>query len=588
MMEATRIRVLPDVLIDQIAAGEVVESPASVVKELLENALDAGARRIVVEFAGGGLERIRVIDDGEGMSAADAALALKRHATSKIRGPQDLDRIDTMGFRGEALPSIASVSRFVLVTRRPQDEVGTRVTTTPDGRVASAPIAAPAGTTVTVDDLFHNVPARRKFQKSERTLAAGIAETVGRAALAFPGMHLVLAAEGRKPVAYLPCARLADRVPQVFGRDVADRLHPVHASRDGITVSGVVGDPSLARADASRLVLLVNRRPVQDPALRRAVLTGYSVLVPQGRFPVAVLSVELPPGDVDVNVHPRKTEVRFARPREVAAALFSAVQDAVVGTPWLAQAGLEAPIGTAVPPDPHHAGDGAPPAPDRWPPAAEAPTLRNPALGEIQQGLFGDAPAAGMRMADLRYVGQVGRTVLVCEGRDTLVLVDQHAAHERVNFDRLWNAVRDGAVTSERLMFPEVVALDPGEAARLDAARDVLGRLGFDLEPYSGDAVAVRAIPAVMRGRGAAALVRECVQAAAGDSGATGTERLHRIVATIACHASIRAGDPLSDGDARALLASMDTVKDLAAYCPHGRQAVVVHPLGAVLRWFGR
>ncbi len=582
-METPHIQVLPDVLIDQIAAGEVVETPASVVKELLENALDAGARRIVVETGGGGLTHIRVIDDGGGMSPTDAVLALQRHATSKIRGLADLDHIKTLGFRGEALPSIASVSRFTLVTRRADDEVGTSVTT-PDGRVAAEPIAAPPGTSVTVDDLFFNVPARRKFQKSERTLVAGVAETVGRVALTFPGLHLVLAAAGRRPVEYLPCARLEDRVPQVFGRDIADRLHPVHESRDGITVSGVIGDPALARGDASRLVLLVNRRPIQDPALRRAVLNAFSVLVPHGRFPVAVLAIDLDPTNVDVNVHPRKTEVRFARPREVTAMLFSAVQAAVVSTPWVAQAGLDPFTGAM-----DHSTYVTPAlGTTRWAEPAHGEAGYPPDLQERQQGLFGQAPATAMRMVDLRYVGQVGRTVLVCEGRDTLVLIDQHAAHERVHFDRLWRAVQDGSVVSEPLMFPEVVALDPGEAARLDAARETLSRLGFDLEPYSGDAIAVRAIPAVMRGRGAATLVKECVQAAADDSGATGTETLHRIVATIACHASIRAGDKLSDEDARALLASMDTVTDLAAYCPHGRQAVVVHPLGAVLRWFGR
>lgn len=584
-MEAPRIQVLPDVLIDQIAAGEVVETPASVVKELLENALDAGARRIVVEVTGGGLSHLRVIDDGEGMSAADAVLALKRHATSKIRGPADLDRIATLGFRGEALPSIASVSRFTLVTRRAADEVGTRVTA-PEGRVTAEPTAAPPGTSVTVDDLFFNVPARLKFQKSERTLSAGVSETVARVALAFPDLHLVLAPEGRRPVEYPPCPRLEDRAAQVFGREVADRLFPVNEARDGITISGVVGDPALARGDTSRLVLLVNRRPVQDAALRRAVLNAYSVLVPAGRFPVAVLALDLDPSDVDVNVHPRKTEVRFARPREVMGVLFSAVQAAVTATPWVARAGLDP---FAPPPDTPGA-PGGEPWEERGSDASWTDVERDrpPALQERQQGLFGEPAVGGMRMADLRYVGQVGRTVLVCEGRDTLVLVDQHAAHERVNFDRLWRGVRDGSVVSEPLMFPEVVTLDPGEAARVETAREVMGRLGFDLEPYSGDAVAVRAIPAVMRGKGAGALVRECLQATAGDSGATGTETLHRIVATIACHASIRAGDALSDDDARALLASMDTVPDLAAYCPHGRQAVVVHPLGAVLRWFGR
>jgi len=302
--------------------------------------------------------------------------------------------------------------------------------------------------------------------------------------------------------------------------------------------------------------------------------------VPDGRYPVAVLRIDLDPADVDVNVHPRKVEVRFRRPREVAAAVYTAVAELAARTPWIAPAG---PASGGSQEDQGVDKQGQPPF------SAEKQGLSlfsGPRQVEAP-GLF-DVPDPGRaRMADLRYVGQVGNTVLVCEGQGTLVLVDQHAAHERVNFDRLWNGLADGRVVSERLLFPEVVRLEPGDRDRLEAAAETLARLGFDLEPYSGDAVAVRAVPAVLRGRAVAAAVKECVQAAADEAAGSGTARLHKVVATVACHASVRAGDPLSEVEAKALLASMDGV-DLAAYCPHGRQAVVVHALPAVLRWFGR
>mgnify|MGYP000876415791 CR=1 FL=1 len=578
-MSEPRIRVLPDDLVNQIAAGEVVENPASVVKELVENALDAGARRIVVETDGGGLLHVRVVDDGGGISPDEAVLALQRHATSKIARALDLDAIRTMGFRGEALPSIASVSRFTLVTRREGDDVGVRVDAA-NGQVRTRPEACPVGTAVTVDELFFNVPARLKFQKGERAQSAAVADVVVKAALACPEVHFVLHTNGRRVLDLPPCARFADRVASAFGRDAQGGLLDLQGERDGVRVGGVVAPPGSARADASRLVLLVSRRPVVDLGLRRAILQAYSVLLPSGRFPVAVVRVDIPPAEVDVNVHPRKSEVRFRQPREVAAAVFEAVHQAISGTPWIATAEPAFPgAATALP-----SLDVA-----QVPAAAEGVREPSPALvaAPPPADLFPQAPAQA-RMAALRYVGQVANTVLVCEGEGTLVLVDQHAAHERVNFDRLWGALQQGRVAVEPLMFPEVVHLDPIEAGRLDAVREALSRLGFDVEPYSGDAVAIRAVPAVLRGRSVAPVVRECLAAASDDASATGVERLHKLVATVACHASVRAGDPLTETEVRALLQAMDGVADLSSYCPHGRQAVVVHPIGTVLRWFGR
>jgi DNA mismatch repair protein MutL len=580
-MSAPRIRVLPDDLVNQIAAGEVVENPASVVKELVENAIDAGAARIVVEAERGGLGRVRVVDDGGGMGPEEAVLALQRHATSKIATAEDLDTIRTMGFRGEALPSIASVSRFSLVTRRSEEDVGIRVDAT-NGRLETRPEACPRGTAVTVDELFFNVPARLKFQKGERAQSAAVADVVIKAALAWPQVHFVLQSGGRRVLDLPPCTRFADRVASAFGREATNGLLDLDLAREGIRVTGVAAPPDAARGDPSRIVVLVNNRPVADLALRRAILQAYSVLLPAGRFPVAVVRIDVVPADVDVNVHPRKSEVRFRQPREVAGAVFEAVHAALAGTPWIdVGAGTQSTENRCLSPFPAWGGalsSGAQPG--------GAPGIRDASAGHPAE-LFG-APAPATGMSGLRYVGQVANTVLVCEGEGTLVLVDQHAAHERVNFDRLWGALQGGRVAVEPLLFPEVVPLDPAEAGRLEGAQETLARLGFDLEAYSGDAVAVRAVPAILRGRSIAHVVKECLAAASDEGSSTGTERLHRLVATVACHASVRAGDPLTESEVRALLHAMDGVADLSAYCPHGRQAVVVHPMGSVLRWFGR
>ncbi len=599
-MERPRIRVLPDALVDQIAAGEVVESPASVVKELVENALDAGADHITIEVEGGGLALVRVADNGHGMDASDATLALQRHATSKIADASDLAAIRTLGFRGEALPSIASVSRLTLETRPAGAQVGTLVEAQ-GGVVSARPCATAAGTRVTVRDLFHNVPARLKFQKGERSRVAAIRDLVARTALAWPACHVTLVVEGRSTLDLPPCPRLSDRAVQVFGREACEGLHefppdeaavggrapgePAGAGGGGaggpagVRVSGVLGAPALARPDPGRVVLLVGGRPIQDAGLRRAVLTAYSGLVPEGRFPLVVVRLDLDPADVDVNVHPRKTEVRFRDARAIQAAVFEAVRDALAGTPWIRTEGPAAGSG----PGSAAAWRGA----AAWSSSEDRTGVREPPAAPAQAlpTLFGGAGAG--RFSRLKFVGQVAGTILVCEGDGTLVLVDQHAAHERVRFERLWEGVRSRRVPAEALLIPEVVPVSPLEASRLDEAMETLAVLGFDLEPYSGGVVAVRAVPAVLRGRAAAPVVQECLAAAGADASSDGVARLRKVVATVACHSAVRAGDPMGEAEVHALLQEMDRV-DLAAYCPHGRQAVVTYPLDTVLRWFGR
>ncbi|MBM4394292.1 MAG: DNA mismatch repair endonuclease MutL [Deltaproteobacteria bacterium] len=595
-MDSPRIRVLPQHLVNQIAAGEVVENAASVVKELVENAIDAGAARVTVEAERGGLDLVRVTDDGCGMTPDEAILAIERHATSKIASAEDLAAIRTLGFRGEALPSIASVATFEMATRTRDADAGTRVSAA-GGTVRSEPAACPPGTSISVRDLFRDVPARLKFQKGERTQSAAIRDVLDRIALANPRVHMSLISNGRRAVEHLPCERLADRVAVVFGREASGETADVAGGRDGVRVTGVLGEPSRAKPDPSRVVLLVNGRPVFDLAIRRAVASAYGVLLPQGSWPVAVVRVDLDPADVDVNVHPRKSEVRFRSPREVAGIVFGVIAEAVASAPWSASTTVAspAPAGGASAEGRMGGASAGGPIDPAWTGAREAIALPWPAPVEApppplrDHDLFATPVASRgrMRFADLRYVGQVANTVLVCEGDGVVVFVDQHAAHERVNYERLWRGLSGGGIASEPLMFPEVVRLPPDEAGRVEDAVPSLARAGFEVEPWSGDSVAVRAVPAVLRGRSAAAVVRECLAAASDGSEASGDSRIRKVVATVACHASVRAGDPLDEREARALLASMDGI-DLAGYCPHGRQSVVVHPLPAVLRWFGR
>lgn len=569
------VQVLPDFLINQIAAGEVVENPASVAKELVENSIDAGARRVAVEIEAGGLGLVRVIDDGCGMSAGDAAAAMGRHATSKIRSMEDLMSIGTLGFRGEALPSIASVSRFLMRTRRVGDDTGTQVELV-DGRVVSRPCACPVGTCIEVRDLFFNVPARLKFQKAESARSMALADTVRKAALSNPSVHFVHRSGTRTVLDFPPCQSLRDRASMVFG--VQGGMFSFARQTGDASAEGVLSPPDAARGDASRTVILVNGRPVVDVAIRRVMVGAYSSLIPAGRFPVAVVSVLLPPSEVDVNVHPQKHEVRFRHPREVQALVYEAMVEVIESTPW---------IGAV------HSSEKAfsPESFREWPPVFSGSSVPS-GPRDIHQGVGdqADLPIPGLQpevRSVPRYLGQVGNTVLVCEQAGNLVLIDQHAAHERVNFNHLWNLLERGEVPSDALVFPEIVKLDAADMERFDVASVAMQRLGFDLEPYSGDSVAVRAVPAMLKGRSVAQIIREAVHATSEGPAVAGDTLLRKIVSTVACHASVRAGDSLSQPEAVALLASMSD-QALSSYCPHGRQAVVVTPLAELLKQFDR
>jgi DNA mismatch repair protein MutL len=593
-MSEPRIRVLPPELADQIAAGEVVERPASVVKELVENALDAGARRVDVDVEGGGRRLVRVVDDGGGMSPDEARLALKRHATSKLRALEELFDLHTMGFRGEALPSIAAVSRFSLTTRTADRDAAFRVVVEGAEEREAGPAGAAVGTQVEVRDLLWNVPARLKFLKAESTEAAHVTEAVARLALAYPEVHFRLRHGGRVALDLPPAARADERVRAVLGRELGRRLVAHEHEEAGVRVRLWLTPPEEAQTTSRGLYLYVGPRFVRDRGFLHAVGMGYGELVPRGRYPVAVVMVDPPAGSVDVNVHPQKTEVRFARPQEVYAAVRHAVAAACARAPWVDEGPDASPAARSV----MALASSVPPAPLRLSELAER-------YGEVQERtLFGMAPAAtATRPAEapvvktraargffssLAYLGQLDLTYLLCEAPGELVLIDQHAAHERIAFERLRDAWTEKQARTQRLLFPRTLELSDAQAAAARAHAEALAGIGFELEPFGGAAFALRATPAELPEAEVEATLGELLDELAEAEGSRALEdRLEHMLATIACHSVVRAGDALSRQEALALLESMDGV-DYRVHCPHGRPVLLRIGITELARRFGR
>ncbi len=593
------IRVLPPGLVNQIAAGEVVERPASVVKELVENALDAGARAIAADVEEGGLALVRVADDGAGMGREDALLALERHATSKLRDAEGLHAIATMGFRGEALPAIASVSRFRLDTAAATDGAGTRVEIAGGGRPEVSDVARPRGTTVEVRDLFFNTPARRKFMRGAATEAGHVAEAMTRLALARPDVGFTVRSGGRVLLGTRAGEALRDRAAQAIGRDAHRHLLPLDATRGDVRVHGLVCSPDHSQATQRSLYLFVNGRWVRDRGAAHAVLRAFAGSLPAGRHPAGVLFVELPLGRVDVNVHPQKHEVRFADAREVQDAIFHAVAGTLRTAPWLGRsaAGAVAAEGGGPAPSPVAAeeaagvlawararppeGSGARPLPSSGP-LASGP-LAFPVTGDD-----GAARPAGY-FASLRLVGQHARTYLVCEAPGGgLVVVDQHASHERLLFHRLREAFRARALPVQPFLLPQVLTLPPAVARALEGGLDGLRQVGLDVEPFGGDSFAVKGAPAALGGADLQALLTDLAgQLAEVERPSAVEEAFHDLLATMACHAAVRANQDLSTEEARALLDGLDAI-DFKARCPHGRPVVFEVPLTELERRVGR
>ncbi len=604
---ACRIRRLPDALANQIAAGEVVERPASVVKELLENAVDAGATRITVEIDQGGLGRIAVVDDGEGMTPVEAALAFERHATSKLARIEDLERLGTFGFRGEALPSIASVAKVTLTTRAREQAEAFRVVFHGGHPQPSGPCGAAVGTRVDVGELFFNVPARRKFLKAPATESAHVGAVVADAALCRPGVAFRLLRDGKVAREYLRAGSREERVAQVVP---GEELRAVFGERGPYRISAFLSAPERARSGATGLEILVNDRPVRDRALARAVAQGYGSVLEPGRYPIGVLYIDMPPERVDVNVHPQKAEVRFHDARELQGAVVRALNEGLgrvfavpalgLGLPSRAGAfGREAPtdaygardVEAALPvrddsrpaysPDrplgPAHEGAAAPGAPPELFPSHGAAPLREALFGGPAEGFYGA----------LRYLAQVRATFLVCEGADGLYLLDQHAAAERVLFHRLASARRARSTPAQGLLSPALVDVGDALVALFAEAEPEIAALGFDVRPFGERSVAVHAVPALL----ARARPDDLVRDLAAELGRSATRplsgRVDLALATLACHGSVRAGDVLDPQEVRALLTALDEV-DFSGHCPHGRPVVTRLPFDELERRVGR
>lgn len=574
------IRVLSPEIASQIAAGEVVERPASVVKELVENSLDAHARNIFIETEDGGRRKISVADDGDGIDPAEIGLAVERHATSKLAALGDLDSLRTLGFRGEALASIAAVARLTLTSRARAQPHGMRLTAE-DGRVeAPTPIGAPQGTVVTVEDLFFNVPARRKFLKTQTAERRQIDSLVSRYALAYPEVRFRLSQEGRETLAGNGNGNRREVLAAVFGLDAAERMIDLSAAliEGPVHVSGYVSPVDLSRSNRKDILLFINGRSIADPALTTAVVQAYHTLLMVGRFPFGAIFVEMAPDELDVNVHPAKAEVRFREPSAVFSALQRAVRQALKASPtvsgvraWEEIARPGQTMSRILPPEPGWMLDHEPgiPAQDA---AASIP----------QTSPIGGAE----RIPLLRAVGQIGAAYLVAEGPDGLYLIDQHAAHERVLFEAM-RREQPGMHISQRLLSPEVVELSTAQASALEGQLDLLAQIGFDVEPFGGSAFRMRAIPQVLGALKPEDALLAAVEDFEEDETPLAAEAEARLIARVCKRAAVKAGQTLGPEEQTALIRALEQCSSPRT-CPHGRPTMIHLPMDLLARRFGR
>jgi DNA mismatch repair protein MutL len=651
-----QISILSGELASQIAAGEVVERPANALKELLENALDAHATRCGIEIEGGGLTRIAVIDDGTGMSEEDARLCVERHATSKLRSLADLERLRSYGFRGEALPSIASVSRFKLRTRTRESDIGLELSLEGGAGLKTQPVGCPVGTSVEITDLFFNVPARRKFLRSVGTESAHLLEAAESLALARPELAVTFKRDGRSVRQWL---RSADREERVRAT-LDDELARLRGERGPLGVEAFLTRPERATAGAQALRLLVNCRPIKDRALSLAVAQAYGSVLERGRYPRGVVYLELPPELVDFNVHPQKTELRFADPRAVADALYQILatqlsQSFSLPTPSRWQrpsSGLSAPgrLAPSAPlfvsdrpsvtlrasepppaaPAPSDSAPGSrlfePPLEASSPPFEPPPPAQHtlaerdarplpshtpvpstmraslapppPPDSSSVEALFARESAArradsaggareGVAWASLEFVAQVHMTYLICEGASGLYLLDQHAAAERVTFDRLRREYRSQSVASQALLFPVPIEITHEQAEFIESNGRELVALGLELSLRGETSVSIHTVPRLLLRASPERLLRDLLAETMRDGGRGFSAAVELALATLACHGSLRAGDAVAPAEARALLVALDEA-DFAGHCPHGRPIVSFTAWSELERKVGR
>ena len=630
----SKIKILPEILSNKIAAGEVVERPASVVKELMENSLDAGGLRIMVDVGQGGRSLIRVADNGSGMSRDDALLALERYATSKIYKDQDLFSINTLGFRGEALPSIAAVSKFTLVTREETADVGTEIQVE-GGKIKNVTeIGAPKGTMVTVRQLFFNTPARRKFLKTVGTEMSHIAERVASIALSQPGVQFRLTHNDKIVKDWPGTAAPFDRVVDVLGADLNNELLPVESQSDPIDISGWISSPRAARRTSRGVYIFVNRRLVHDRTIQHALFEGYAQRLVKGQFPLAVLFISVPYEEVDVNVHPTKNEVRFARQKEVHEAVrrtvaqtlyemdrvgwrakgtsddvearvalgqdfgirtrrlpigqdYAAAKDAAVGknrqefglrtsdfgrmkvkegnSDWKLASNFQPQASSIERPG---SADQSAAFNEQLPTHYQQPATR---ITQSAPHTSQTAIWQKKRFGDMRIIGQLHNTYIVCEADAGLILIDQHAAHERILFEALSSRAAGTKPAAQRLLVPETIELGFREGGVLEKLLAELAELGLEIEPFGGNTFVVKAVPTLLANREVKPLVLEIVEKIVEiGSGPALSEMLDQCRMVMACHGAIRANQALTEKQIKGLLLQLDDCQN-PSHCPHGR-----------------
>jgi DNA mismatch repair protein MutL len=585
-----RIRVLDENVINRIAAGEVVERPASVVKELIENAIDARASSIRIDIENGGKKLIRVRDNGTGMSRDDSFLALERHATSKLRSEKDLVGIATMGFRGEALASIASVSRLKLLTNDESEEAGTEIVIEGGTLRKSDRVGMGRGTIVEVRNLFFNVPVRRKFLKGTPVEAGHVQELMTRVALAFPSMGLTYTEDGKVKIDVPEVSTTFERIYGLYSKDVRENLVEIDYSLEGVHVSGYVAKPPYARSNMRSVLTFVNGRSVRDRLVNTAVTRAFSNLMERGRYPLAILFIELPPEHVDVNVHPQKTEVRFVKPERVFNAILDGVYAALTGAPFKAPAGPREPIFPQAPyaSVSRHLRDEE----DR---SGVFPTLTAiPELGRAEAVIppaesFAFPTESTGRFSSLGILGRVPGSFLVLHDDQDLIVMDHHAAHERVLFEDFLQHDREGiGFETQELLIPRILEYSATEARALASHRELLRKVGFLLEEFGDKDFAVKGVPGWLKNEDVEGFFAELVSVML-DTGLRGDpNRLkEELFKSMACRAAAKESTSMHSEEIRGLLKDLDRTGS-AEVCPHGRPFTVRLPLSEIRRKMGR
>ncbi len=595
MTEPRHIQLLPDHVANKIAAGEVVDRPASVLKELIENSLDAGATLIEVEVTAGGRKAIVVSDNGSGMERDDALLSVERHATSKIRDADDLEKISTLGFRGEALAAVSAVAQFTLTTRRAESLGGTEIVIAGGKLQDVRETGCPPGTRIQVRHLFYNIPARRKFLRSEQTELTHVRQMFLAYTLSHPAVGFRLVVDDREVYRMAAASSLEDRLRDIYGADWVKQLRPIQHQAEDITLTGYAGLPQVGRSDRSEQHIFINRRPATAPLLNYAVAEAYHTLLPSGRYPALFLYLEMDPALVDVNIHPAKKEVRFRKSGEVRDAVIEAIRKALATSRPTAE-GMQGSAGVlaAIPPvsEPMLAIENLP----------KARTFSYPRMPMLTPEIVGPESAArqksstatdGRKAADgpwswCRVLGQVGGLYVILETEDGLVLMDPHAAHERVLFEKYMHEVTDNRVMGQGLLTPETVEMSPEDALRVRKHLDLLKKMGFGISDFGGDSFMIDAVPTCLGLMSASSILREVAASLDRVGARGGTERWsEEDVAQAACKAAVKAKDRLTLDEIEQLIVAL-AGSEMPYTCPHGRPTIIFMSYSELDRKFGR